>query len=237
MVAPTTMLAQSVNKGVENSVHDFSNVTNNTWNTRRGVCSVCHAAHHTADIQVAPLWIHATSTGPFVPYSSPTMQATVGSPSGVSLACLSCHDGSLAINEGIGGVPLGGGTNLSGKIDPGAQIGPDLHTTHPISFTYDAALAASDGQLENPDTYRIGDPKTALTYSTAPVPVSWSGTSLSGKLINDALLGGNHTMQCSSCHDVHKLEGSSPSSGILIKISGNDSVGKGSTICRTCHIK
>jgi hypothetical protein len=236
VVAPTTMLAQT-SKGIENSVHDFSNPTNNTWNTRRGVCSVCHAAHNTDPAQVVPLWIHGTSQSAFTPYSSPTMQATVGQPNGTSLACLSCHDGSLAINQGIGGVPLGGGTTLSSPIDPSAQIGPDLHTTHPISFTYDAALAAADAGLENPDTYNIGDPKVALTYSTAPVPTSWSGTSLSGQSINKALLGNNHMMQCSSCHDVHKLDGSAPSSGILIKISGNDSGGKGSTICRTCHIK
>ena len=226
------IVGAAINKGIEGSLHDFST---NSWNTRKGVCSTCHSAHNTDDAQIVPLWTHKTSTATFTPYSSPTLNATVGSPGGASLACLSCHDGSLAINEGISGW-LGGGSATSGPIDAGAQIGPDLHTTHPISFTYDTALATADGGLEDPATYKIGDAKTALTYSTAPVPAVWDGTSLTGKTINEALLF-DGKMQCASCHDVHKLEGSAPSSGIFIRISGNDAGGKGSTLCRTCHIK
>ncbi|MDB6024359.1 MAG: doubled protein, partial [Verrucomicrobiales bacterium] len=162
-------------KGIEGSVHDFST---NSWNTRKGTCSTCHQAHNTDTAQLVPLWNHKTSTAAFTPYASPTLNATVGSPSGASLACLSCHDGTLAVNEGISGL-IGGVSG--GTIDPSAQIGPDLHVVHPISFTYDASLAAADGGLEDPTSYKIGDPKTALTYSTAPVPATWSGTSLTGK--------------------------------------------------------
>jgi len=218
--------------GIEGSVHDFSGQT--TWNSRAGVCSPCHAAHHTDPAQIVPLWVHATSRQTFTMYDSPSMDATVSTsgPKGASLACLSCHDGVTAINASISA------TNPTTPvlIDPSAAIGTDLHTTHPISFTYDASLAAADGGLENPDTYRIGDPKANLSIKTPPVPVSWSGISLTGKTISDAMLTGGQ-MECSSCHDVHKLKGSSPTSGILAKISGNDSDGRGSTLCRTCHIK
>lgn len=161
------------------------------------------------------------------------MNAAIGTPSGVSLACLSCHDGTVAINQGISG-SITGGTPVF--VDPSAQIGPDLHTTHPISFTYDSALALADGGLEDPAVYKIGDPKPALTISVAPVPPTWTGTSLTGKTINEAMLI-NGRMECASCHDVHKQEGSSATSGILARISGNDSTGRGSTLCRTCHIK
>src|SRR5688572_12515806 len=92
LVVPTITSGQSLNKGVEGSPHDFST---NSWNIRKGVCSTCHQAHHTDDAQIVPLWSHKTSASTFTPYSSPTMNATVGSPSGASLACLSCHDGSL----------------------------------------------------------------------------------------------------------------------------------------------
>ena len=220
--------------GIAGSPHDFS--TNSVWNTRKGVCSPCHTAHHTDDAQIAPLWAHTTTTGPFVPYSSPTLNATVGDPDAESLACLSCHDGTVAINSLISG-PSTSGTGYV-YIDAGstAKIGPDLHNTHPVSFVYDAALAAADGGLENPTTYKIGDPKSSLTVSTAPVPSSWSGTPLTGKTIDQAMLK-NHKMQCASCHDVHKLAGSAPTSSILTRISGNDANGRGSTLCRTCHIK
>jgi hypothetical protein len=230
-LATPTMIRAANNIGVEGSPHDLSQ---DVWNTRKGVCSPCHGAHNTDPQQLIPLWVHATSAATFIPYQSPTMQAAVGQPNGSSLACLSCHDGTVAINQGISGV-----TGTAEYIDVSAQIGPDLHTTHPISFTYDAALAAADGGLENPDTYKIGDPKSTLTVNIAPVPATWAGTSLTGQTLNKALLGNNHMMQCSSCHDVHKLVGSAPSSGIMTKISGTDagSPTRGSTLCRTCHIK
>src|SRR5262245_41281547 len=149
-LALPTIGGAAISIGIENSPHDFSTVigTNKTstasWNSRHGVCSPCHSAHHTDDAQIVPLWNHATTTGPFIPYSSPSLNASVGAPDGVSLACLSCHDGTLAVNAGSGAPRFGVGTDL----DVNAKIGPDLHVVHPISFTYDAALAAADGNLE-----------------------------------------------------------------------------------------
>ena len=216
--------------GIEGSPHDMSNSGSYSWNTRNGVCSPCHSAHHTDANQIAPLWSHATTTTTFTPYSSPTLNAVVGQPKGVSLACLSCHDGTVAL----------GGTMMmpSSYIIPDGA-GNDMHTAHPISFTYDAALASSDGQLEDPTSYHIGDPKTRLTDTTAPVPPTWSGTSISGKLIKDAMLfgAGHDQMECASCHDPHKMAGSAPTSGIMTRLSGNDADGKGSILCRTCHVK
>ena len=69
----------------------------------------------------------------------------------------------------------------SARIAPESLISPDLHITHPVSFVYDDSLAVENGSLENPITYRIGDPKAGLTVSIAPVPAVWDGTSLAGK--------------------------------------------------------
>ncbi|MCE9615275.1 MAG: hypothetical protein K8T26_13470 [Lentisphaerae bacterium] len=227
--------------GILGSPHDFTGET--TWNSRAGACSPCHAAHHTDEDQIAPLWVHATDPRTsWEMYDSPTMDATVGTaPSGNSLACLSCHDGALGINATIS-TPAPASPVI---IDAGARIGEngDLHTTHPISFDYDAA-AALDMGLEL-SSYVIGDAKDGLDARhkgmsaeglVAPVPATWSGTSLTGQTIADALLIGGK-MECSSCHDVHKLEGASPSSGILARLSGSDVNGNGSILCRTCHIK
>lgn len=234
--------------GISGSPHDLTSVMTNAlygtpsyaWNSRRGTCTPCHSAHNTADVQIVPLWAHKNSTASFVPYGSPTLDAAVDQqPSGISLACLSCHDGSVALNEGIS-AKIGSATAALQYIDAGAKIGPDLHTTHPISFVYNGGLASADGGLEDPDAYKIGDPKNSLTVKTAPVPSAlsggWSGTSLTGKSITDTLLFDGR-MECSSCHDVHKQDGSAPSSGILVRISGYDSDNRGSLICRTCHIK
>jgi len=211
------------------SPHDFSS---NSWNTRKGVCSPCHSAHNTDPAQLVPLWTHTTTTASFTPYSSATLNAAVGQPDGASKACLSCHDGTVAINQ------FGGVTNGTAVfIAPGSAgyIGTDLHVTHPVSFVYDTALATADGQLNDPVSYKIGDPVPTAGV-TPPVPSSWAGTSLTGKTIDEALLR-NHKMQCVACHDPHKQVGSAPTSGIMVKISGNDANGRGSLICRTCHLK
>lgn len=237
--------------GVGGSVHDFTatnSATYGSWNTRNGLCSACHAAHHTDANQLAPLWVHATTTASFTPYNggtpqSSTLNASVGQPDGVSLACLSCHDGTLGVNTLI--TVAGTNTNSGGASVPitgEAALGTDLHTTHPISFVYDAALATADGGLEDPSVYTIGSAKSALSVSTAPVASNgWQGVSLAGKTIQAALLfkdsSGSYKMQCASCHDVHKRDGNAPGSGILLRISGTDTAGRGSLICRTCHIK
>lgn len=234
--------------GVEGSAHDFSKTWTNSygtvyggWTPYGGVCSPCHAAHDTDDAQLVPLWNHVTTTASFTPYSASSgqgskLQATVGNPAGISLACLSCHDGTVAINQLLTGLATNSTVTGPLYVDSHAKKGPDLHTTHPISFTYDAALATADGQIENPTTYKIGDAKTKLTDQTAPVPASWSGTSLTGQTIDQALLW-QHKVECASCHDPHVLAGSAPTSGIFLRISGKDSDGRGSTVCRTCHVK
>jgi hypothetical protein len=223
----------AVNKGVIGSDHDFSKTNYITWNTRRGVCTPCHTAHATDPNQLIPLWAHKSSTGPFVMYSSPTIHFVPGTaPEGSSLACLSCHDGTVAVNALL----VNPNTNIFQTVSPNHKVGPDLHQDHPISFVYDAALAATDGALENPVTYHIGDPKTSLTIQTPPVPPTWLGTSLSGKSIDEALLV-NHKMECVSCHDPHFIKGSTPGRGQATLIDGNDADGRGSLQCRTCHIK
>src|SRR6266496_6663865 len=89
LTLPSLSRAATINKGVEGSPHDFStNSAYTAWNTRHGVCSPCHAAHNTDPAQIVPLWTHATTTGPFTMYSSPTLDAAMPSaPQGVALAC------------------------------------------------------------------------------------------------------------------------------------------------------
>ena len=167
---------QSMGQTIVGSAHDFSG---ENWNTTTEICIVCHTPHN-ADILVseAPLWNHETTLATFTPYSSPTLDATVGQPSASSKLCLSCHDGTVALDN-FGGTT--GGTNY---ISGGALIGTDLLDDHPISFIYDAALAATDGGLFDPIT---------------------SNSGLGSTIDDDLLFGGQ--MQCASCHDVHNGSG------------------------------
>lgn len=165
-------------QGIVNSKHDFSA---NTW-ANNEICIVCHTPHH-ADITVAeaPLWNHELSIAVYDLYSSPTMDATdLGQPTANSKLCLSCHDGTVAL-ENFGGTTGPGANYIGGS----ALIGIDLRDDHPISFTYDDALATADGGLWAPTTTTSG---------------------VGGGTITEDMLF-NEQVQCASCHDVHDTAG------------------------------
>lgn len=191
----TFILFQAGFSQIAGTAHDF---TSETWApiTDRS-CGVCHTTHQAISITSAPLWNHeATTVAGYILYNSPTFNgnATITDPSASSRLCLSCHDGTVAL-ENFGGVTTG--TNY---IDPAFRIGGpggnDLSTDHPISFDYTDALATTDGGLH-------------------PPTVSNSG--LGSTIDNDMLFGSK--MECASCHDVHNKYGVSH----LLKMSNTNS--------------
>ena len=162
-------------QGITNTAHDFAG---DTWNSSGEICIVCHTPHNALSSPDSPLWNHEITTATFTLYSSTTLDATLGQPNGGSKLCLSCHDGTVAV-ENFGGVT--DGTNIIGGSN---LVGTDLLNDHPISFTYDGTLATADGGLHDPSVITSG----------------------LGSTINDDLLFGSQ-MQCSSCHDVHNAAG------------------------------
>jgi hypothetical protein len=232
-----SLLTLTAQAGIVGSPHDFSS---QSWNTDPGdpatVCSTCHTPHH-ADSTVVPLWSHQTTAATFTMYNKvnvPVSQMAAtpsSSPNGPSLACLSCHDGTVAINTygGIGNYSTHG---TATTITNGALIGTDLTHSHPISLVYNPALVGNgptqDKWLYNPQT--------------TPVLTPVSGTFVPGNdmTINGFLLNGNYTLECTSCHDVHNQLGTPfdiTSNPKLVKIVGVDGSGKGSLLCRSCHNK
>jgi len=164
---------------IKGSAHDFSS---KSWNPDGEICAVCHTPHN-ADITVqdAPLWNHEVTTQTFTVYDktvSPTLDATVGQPDGASKLCLSCHDGTVALDN------FGGNTGGNNFIDSEHDLGTDLSNDHPVSFVYDATLASTDGGLFDPTT----DP-----------------SGLGGTIKDDLLF--NNKLECASCHDVHNGSG------------------------------
>ncbi len=168
---------------IAGTAHDFSS---ESWapTTNRG-CGVCHTTHHSIPINSAPLWNHeATVVVGYTLYDSPTFDgnSTITDPGASSRLCLSCHDGTVALEN------FGGTTSGTNFIDASARIGGvagnDLSTEHPISFDYTDALATSDGGLFAPTTTNSG---------------------LGSTIDNDMLF--NNRMECASCHDVHNRFG------------------------------
>jgi predicted CXXCH cytochrome family protein len=176
--------------------------------TLNRICIFCHAPHNTykpsgvligggpnapSGFDYLPLWNHNLTgfTTVFIPYTNGTggpqtgpkaSQAiingmTIGSS---SLLCLSCHDGTIAVNS------FGNSSQLSSSVSTGStfisnqyQIGKDkyLGNHHPIGFDYDL-VAAIDNEIRN--------------SSTPITPTS---------LVSDHL--SNSKMECATCHSVH----------------------------------
>ena len=145
------------------------------------ICVYCHTPHGG---QIgAPLWNRAFSSATYDMYDSPTIDMTIDAqPTGVSLACLSCHDGTIGLdvitnppNTFVGTVP---GTTPGTNTMPTtsfAFLDTDLRNDHPISVTYDIGLD--------------------------PAFNSKADVALGGlKLFGD---GTTDKVQCASCHNPH----------------------------------
>lgn len=208
VIIPFSVQAQ----GLRNSHHDFVNAS---WSGGE-YCKPCHTPHNAnQDVPDSPLWNHQVTVASFQVYSSPTMNSFPGQPTGDSKLCLSCHDGTVAI-ENHGGYT--GGTTYATF----GNLSTDLQNDHPISFTYNTALANTDHGLHDPSTTLSG---------------------LGGTIAEDLLQNG--ILQCTSCHDVHlgrNLNGCSSchTVGPGGMITNSVSLWKsnaGSSLCLTCHNK
>ncbi|MBI3606421.1 MAG: cytochrome c3 family protein [Nitrospirae bacterium] len=133
-------------------------------------------------------------------------------PTGYSRLCLSCHDGTVALGNlinapGSGGyqgrVPMTGNLGPGGTIPQGSgdltgdtrRLGLDLRNDHPISFTFDSALALKDTELVDPGA-PLQYPANKVSDPTPLSPVRrYPG--------NDPTV--YDSVQCTSCHNPHQV--------------------------------
>ncbi len=199
--------------GVRETKHNFTSATyspNAYFTGARQVCVFCHTAHN-GDQATGALWNHETNPPLYTTYSSNTIDMTISQPHEGSLVCLSCHDGTLAVNSlnnvpgpggaGTYGDPGGAALDGSGKLtaSSSAFIGTDLSNDHPVGITYDAS--------KDPGAFQ---PKTGVS------------TSYPDKLLDDGIY-----VECNSCHNPHD----NTYSNFLIESNAN------SDLCMRCHIK
>jgi len=164
---------------VVGSVHDLSVGGTGDYKavSEKNACVFCHTAHHSNG--ETPLWNHTMSSiSNYVVYSSvrfTNLNITVPQPNGSSRLCLSCHDGTVAlgnVSSGAAQIQMQNGVTTM-PAGPN-NLGTDLSTDHPVSFVYDADLAARDPQINNPNTL----PKSVR-------------------------LDAQNRLQCTACHNPH----------------------------------
>jgi len=217
-IAAAAMIAVPAWAVITGSEHDFTNtgaIGGAAFNTTSDMCGSCHVPH--APLINVPLWAHALGTGdPFTLYSS-NLNYTGGNAAeynaaelGGSEACLSCHDGTIAViaaitldetdrwilydNEQAGAPPVavGGLTGLNESLG--------LKGSHPVMVDYATNIAGT------------GDFATVV--------------SLDARIILD-----NGYVQCTTCHNAHDEEDLGVGTGMLNMSNAN------SAICLECHTK
>jgi predicted CXXCH cytochrome family protein len=170
-----------------------------------------------------PLWNHLFSNydsfqmyqnglGAPGDYTKPKASQAIGqgamSPGGVSMLCLSCHDGSQAVNA-YGTVDALSQSRGTSKVIGSNLIGKDayLGNHHPIGFDYDQ-VQAIDTEIRSADTAILGG----------------------AGFVRDHLYGpGNTMLECASCHSVHNKGNTGET--LLWRSDQN------SRLCLTCHNK
>jgi predicted CXXCH cytochrome family protein len=202
------------------------------------VCVYCHTPHN--GNTEAPLWNKSVTTTGYTPYTSPTMDTSpTGTISGVSAACLSCHDGTQAVDSVINAP--GAGTNLTGPWpngkteatthgamydanDGGFPLGNDCGDCHgnPAApwpgHDQSAAYMSQDLSNDHPISMAYPTPAQDPDFKTTN-EVTGAGVILYG--------GAGDMVECPSCHNPHD-----PDNVPFLRISNS-----GSALCKACHLK
>jgi hypothetical protein len=172
-VGAALFAAGSATAGIANTKHNLGS-TNNVGSNKAAagdtgeICIFCHTPHGGDIGAPVPLWNKALSTATYTTYDqlgTSTLDAAVGNVGSISLACLTCHDGTQAIDNiindsGSGGYDrTGGGAGglaytwtspdlsldstgtFQNSVDNAGgtnifEIGTDLRNDHPVSMQY-----------------------------------------------------------------------------------------------------
>lgn len=200
--------------GVSATKHNLSSTGTGTFKATdtTEICVFCHTPHGANTTANTPLWNrNLSSVATYGVYAnSNSLDSTpteVGGGSTTTNLCLSCHDGTIALNSLLNypnpmtSITMSGGaTTLTGS----ANLGSDLTNDHPVNMVYDAALVTAD-TTRNGGIAGLNNPAT----------------------LTGVKLFASNTVQCASCHDPH----TSTQSTFLRVTMAN------SQLCTTCHIK
>jgi len=164
--------------GIAGSAHDLTGLSGTGSDE---ICIYCHTPHNSTNENGVPLWSMtelAANTG-YTAYSSQTLDASIPVDVlvGPSRVCMTCHDGTIAMNSAIVDyTPV----TMESINDTTAVLGKDLSNDHPIGFDYTAVSVTVDSEIKDEETSPLGN-----------------------GMIVDALYQGT-TMTCASCHEVHE---------------------------------
>ena len=180
-------LSSITQAAITDSKHDLSlssTATTRTLTTgTEETCVFCHTPHKAASDTV-PLWNKQLTTAPSGAnlYASTTMDGTANFTNSTSMACLSCHDGTQAMDnivnatstatadnyDSTGGGAVGlttygwtGNATSTGVMNGAVtMLGTNLGDDHPVAIPYGGGgvtVAAGTDAPTDPDFRSVGD--------------------------------------------------------------------------------
>lgn len=252
--------------GISNTKHNLTSTGTgpNKQTSTEQICVFCHTPHAANTSVEAPLWNKGLpSASGYTTYStanSSTIDGEVLGVGSVSAACLSCHDGTQAMdnlvnapgsgNYNSGGanqayVWTAGGEMIGAAGNSIANLGQNLRNDHPIGIQYCGGGITGTGTTVNGtcrDTDFTSSTGGLKTKTINSAQVFWIDTSTVDNVRSksDIILytrdfsGGSvkgPSVECASCHDPHvEPKGTDGISFMRVTTSG-------SKICLACHTK
>ena len=255
--------------GISNTKHNLTfsgpgpNRLDNTPTNTQEICVFCHTPHGSNTDASAPLWnknipdpsgysVYSTANSSTIDGST----LTVGS---VSAACLSCHDGTQAMDNMINQPGSGGtNTNLTFNWDTSlggtpngimgtttiAMLGQDLTNDHPIGIEYCGGGLTGSGSTVNgtcadtdffvPAT-RVINTQQVFYVNTAGGTDEREKTDIILYTRDFTGVGGDPnapSVECASCHDPHVESKDAATQVSFLRVSQ-----AGSGVCLSCHNK
>ena len=255
--------------GISNTKHNLTfsgpgpNRLDNTPTNTQEICVFCHTPHGSNTDASAPLWnknipdpsgysVYSTANSSTIDGST----LTVGS---VSAACLSCHDGTQAMDNMINQPGSGAtNTNLTFNWDTSiggtpngimgtttiAMLGQDLTNDHPIGIEYCGGGLTGSGSTVNgtcsdsdffvPST-RVINTQQVFYVNTAGGTDEREKTDIILYTRDFSGVGGDAnapSVECASCHDPHVESKDAATQVAFLRVSQ-----AGSGVCLACHNK
>ncbi len=255
-----SLVASNVGAGVFDTKHNLSSTAvsgASSFSGTREICVFCHTPHGGDASAAVPLWNRNLDPGGFATYDqmgTTTLDARIEPVGSVSLACLSCHDGTQAmdtlLNEPGSGRDVAGFSNgiwsgqaaaVEGRLgspDVVTNLGKDLTNDHPVGVQYAGggySLSNPVGPGYDPDflpaNSEIRGVSRVWWVDSAGGSVAFERTDI--KLYTRIGTGGIHAgepqpyVECASCHDPHV-----DYNPTFLRIDP-----AGSQVCLTCHNK
>jgi predicted CXXCH cytochrome family protein len=197
------------------SAHDFG-ANGYSWADGE-ICKPCHTPHNAIAADVSDnLWSHTLSTASYTLAGGEVLSQEEALDS-YSRLCMSCHDGTVALDSFAGGAGTAGPFGASSRFN----LGTDLSNDHPVG---------------NEAVYN--ETRTSLNLTTTNnrgqkvVGVNDPSTGKAQLPLRQALNGTDWVVSCGSCHNPHGAGNATARYPMLLRATNQES-----QICLTCHIK